>query len=311
MIPIVHHPDYVHPLPEGHRFPMPKFNIIRALLESDAAADRFTFIAPEPATEVELAGAHTRAWIDKVVGGGLDANEQRRIGLPWSEGLIHRTRMEVGGTILACRLALEHGIACSAAGGTHHAFAGEGSGFCIFNDLAVAARRMIHEALARRVLIVDLDVHQGDGTAQIFVDDPSVFTFSMHGGRNFPLRKRKSDLDIELPDGMDDRMYLAKLDAVLPDVVDRARPDLVLYDAGVDPHAGDRLGRLALTDEGLMQRDRRVLEHCRARGLPVACVIGGGYDHDHHRLAARHTLIHHAAASVFHDPRGCGPGGHR
>ena len=227
----------------------------------------------------------------------------RRIGLPWSEGLVRRTVTAVGGTLLTVDLALTHGLAASTAGGTHHAFADFGSGFCIFNDMAIAARWAVHSGRARRVLIVDLDVHQGDGTAAICAGDDTIFTFSMHCGDNFPFRKQTSDCDIELPVGTGDDEYFAVLRAAMPDLLTGFCPDLVIYDGGVDPHRDDKLGKLALSDQGLYRRDRYVLDTCVAAGIPVACVIGGGYDDDHDRLARRHCTLHAAAADVFDDYR--------
>jgi acetoin utilization deacetylase AcuC-like enzyme len=212
--------------------------------------------------------------------------------------LANRTCVAVGGTVLTARLALRHGLACNLAGGTHHAFPDFGSGFCIFNDLAIATRVLQAEGLVDRVLIVDLDVHQGDGTAWIFRNEPQVFTFSMHCEANFPARKQASDLDVALPEGMEDDDYLQTLDRFLPDLLAQVRPDLVIYDAGVDPHGGDRLGKLALTDSGLFRRDMQVLTTCVAAGYPVACTIGGGYCDDLAALVDRHALIHRAAAQV-------------
>jgi acetoin utilization deacetylase AcuC-like enzyme len=231
--------------------------------------------------------------------GTLDAKAMRRIGLPWSPALVNRTCTALGGTILTARLALECGLACNTAGGTHHAFPGYGSGFCIFNDLAVAARVVQKLGLARQILIVDLDVHQGDGTAFIFQDDPSVFTFSMHCEVNFPGTKQRSDLDVPLPEGMEDEAYLQTLAGYLPDLLERVQPDLVFYDAGVDTHLGDRLGKLALSDRGLYCREMQVLSTCRSLGFPVACVIGGGYANDFEALIYRHSLLHRAASEVY------------
>jgi acetoin utilization deacetylase AcuC-like enzyme len=205
----------------------------------------------------------------------------------------------VGGTTLTAKLALKYGIACNTAGGTHHAFPDFGSGFCIFNDLAIAARVLQKWGLVKQVLIVDLDVHQGDGTAFIFQNDPKVFTFSMHCEINFPSRKQTSDLDVPLPEGLDNDGYLQILANYLPDLLSQVKPDLVLYDAGVDTHVGDRLGKLALTDEGLYRRERQVLSTCRAGGYPVACVIGGGYAEDMEGLVYRHSLLHRAARDVY------------
>lgn len=302
-LPLVHHPDFVHPLPPEHRFPMPKFaKVYHHLVSSGiATVDQFHIPTPAPNPVIEL--AHTPAYVAAYCSGTLDTRAMRRIGLPWSHGLVHRTVTAVGGSLLTVELALTHGLAASTAGGTHHAFADFGSGFCIFNDMAIAARWAIRQGWVRRVLIVDLDVHQGDGTASVCADDPSIFTFSMHCGDNFPFRKQTSDLDIELPVGMDDAGYLAVLRNNLPDVLLRAAPDLVIYDGGVDPHRDDKLGKLALTDQGLYHRDYTAIDFFVSRGIPVACVIGGGYDSDHDRLARRHCLMHQAATDVFRDRR--------
>lgn len=298
-LPLVHHPDYVSPLPLGHRFPMPKFGRVYHHLIRDGIATLDQFHLPPRAARETLELVHAPAYVDAYFTGTLDPRAMRRIGLPWSEGLVNRTCTALGGTLLAAELALQYGLACNTAGGTHHAFADFGSGFCIFNDLAVAARWVQREHGVRQVLIVDLDVHQGDGTAAIFQDDPSVFTFSIHCGRNFPFRKQTSDLDIELPIGVEDGDYLRLLAETLPDLVSQVQPDLVLYDAGVDPHVEDKLGKLALTDAGLYRRDHYVLAHCAARGIPAVGVIGGGYAHDVDRLARRHCLLHQAAGDVF------------
>jgi acetoin utilization deacetylase AcuC-like enzyme len=297
-VPCVYHPDYVAPLPEGHRFPMPKFGRVyeRLIIDGIVSVDQFHCPDEAPTDWIEL--AHAPEYVAAYRSGTLDERAMRRIGLPWFPRLVHRTCVAAGGTVLTARLALEHGIACNTAGGTHHAFADYGSGYCIFNDLAIAARVMQREAGIRRVLIVDLDVHQGDGTASIFSGDASVFTFSMHCGINFPFRKQQSDLDIDLDAGMEDDEYLRVLGKVLPDLLSEVKPDLVFYDAGVDPHADDLLGKLALSDNGLYRRDEFVIESCLRGGYPVACVIGGGYAKDIDRLAARHTLVFAAAEAA-------------
>ena len=298
-LPIVHHPDYVSPLPDGHRFPMPKFGKVYTRLLADGIASLDQFHLPLRADREWLTLAHSPEYVDAYLGGTLDGRAMRRIGLPWSPELVNRSCTAVGGTVLTAQLALAHGLACSTAGGTHHAHAGLGAGFCTLNDLAVAARVVQQQGLARRILVVDLDVHQGDGTAAIFAGDPSVFTFSMHCQANFPFRKEVSDLDIGLPVGVDDEEYLRRLLSCLPELLEEVRPDLVLYDGGVDPHRDDRLGKLALTDAGLYRRDRAVLDLCAGRGIPVACVIGGGYADDTDVLARRHCLLHRAATEVF------------
>jgi acetoin utilization deacetylase AcuC-like enzyme len=298
-LPLVHHPDYVSPLPPDHRFPMPKFGkVYEHLVRSGTAAlHQFHFPEKPPRAVIEL--VHTPSYVEAYFTGAIDARAMRRIGLPWSPSLVNRTVMAVGGTLAAVELALAHGLAANTAGGTHHAFADFGSGFCILNDLAIGARWAQRTLGVGHVLIVDLDVHQGDGTAAIFAGDPSIYTFSMHCGDNFPYRKQTSTRDVALPVGMDDNAYLRVLAEVLPNIVDEFRPDLVLYDAGVDPHRDDRLGKLALTDGGLYRRDHYVIDLCVGRGTPVACVIGGGYDGDVDRLARRHCIVFEAAGDVF------------
>lgn len=299
-LPLIYHPDYIAPLPEGHRFPMSKFRQLYELLLTDRIAKPQQFHAPKhpPLEWIEL--VHTPEYVQAYCKGTLDSKAQRRIGLPWSPALANRTCIAVGGTILTAQLALTHGLACNTAGGTHHAFPNYGSGFCIFNDLAIAARVLQNMGLIKKVLIVDLDVHQGDGTALIFQEDQSVFTFSMHCEVNFPGTKQKSDLDVPLPEGMEDDAYLQTLASYLPDLLSQVKPDLVLYDAGVDIHLADRLGKLALTDTGIYRREMQVLNTCIAKGYPVACVIGGGYADDLKSLVYRHSLIHRAASETYH-----------
>ncbi|MFQ3615055.1 MAG: histone deacetylase, partial [Cyanobacteriota bacterium] len=250
-----------------------------------------------------LEAVHTSEYVSAYCEGSLEPKVQRRIGLPWSPELVRRTCRAVGGTVLTAQLALRYGLACNTAGGTHHAFPSYGSGFCIFNDLAIAAQVLLQQGLVKRLLIVDLDVHQGDGTAWIFQSEARVFTFSMHCEANFPGTKQVSDLDVPLPVGMEDEAYLQTLAAHLPDLLTQVRPDLVLYDAGVDPHREDVLGKLALSDQGLFRREMQVLETCLKQGYPVACVIGGGYSKDLSSLVYRHSLLHRAASEVYRQYR--------
>lgn len=264
---------FVLPLPPGHRFPMAKYRRLR----ERAAAAGFELLEPAAATDAELALAHDRGYIARVAGGTMDPREVRALGFPWSPGLVERSRRSNGATIAAARAALADGAAGNLAGGTHHAQVAAAQGFCVFNDCAVAARVLQREGRIRRALIVDTDVHQGNGTAQIFTGDDSVFTFSIHGARNFPVHKETSDLDVALDDGTTDGPYLEALDTALAHAIERARPELVFYLAGADPYAGDRLGRLALTRAGLAERDGRVVERCRRLGLPLAVAMGGGY----------------------------------
>lgn len=263
---------------------------------------QFRAFTPHLPLQTSLELVHDPNFIQDYCLGTLGAQEQRRIGLPWSEALVKRTLTAVGGTLLTARLALTHGIALNTAGGTHHAYPTFGSGFCIFNDFAIAARVLLEEGKIQRVLILDLDVHQGDGTAYIFAQDPRVFTVSIHCEKNFPHRKQPSDLDLALPEGTSDQRYLKTLRANLPTILTLSQPDLMLYNAGADPHRDDRLGKLALTDTGLLQRDCLVLDTCRQAKLPVACVIGGGYDRDLQRLVNRHALLFWAAHHVFQTP---------
>ncbi|MBE9129018.1 MULTISPECIES: histone deacetylase [unclassified Coleofasciculus] len=302
-LPIIYHPDYVAPLPERHRFPMPKFGKLYELLLTDSIATPEQFHIPNPPSTEWIELVHTPDYIQCYRQGTLKPKAQRRIGLPWSTALVNRTCTAVGGTILTAQLALTHGLACNTAGGTHHAFPSYGSGFCIFNDLAITARVLQQLGLVQKILILDLDVHQGDGTAFIFQNEPKVFTFSMHCEANFPGTKQKSDLDIPLPVGMDDDAYLQTLAKYLPDILSEFQPDLVLYDAGVDPHASDRFGKLALTDTGIYRREMQVLSTCIAGSYPVASVIGGGYSDNLNALIYRHSLLHRAASEVYHQYR--------
>lgn len=274
------------PLPPGHRFPISKYQLLRERVAAELPQVRLQE-APA-ASDGELALAHEPRWVGAVAEGSLTAEEQREIGFPWSPQMAERSRRSVGATIAAGRAALAEGVAANLAGGTHHAYAHKGSGFCVFNDVAVAARLMQaewhrHHRGRLQVLVIDLDVHQGNGTAAIFAGDASVFTFSMHGARNFPFRKEASDLDVELPDGCGDEDYLRALDTALDSVWQRLAgepPGLAFYLAGADPHEGDRLGRLKLTADGLAERDRRVLATLHERQVPVALSMAGGYGHD-------------------------------
>ncbi|NJR50739.1 MAG: histone deacetylase [Leptolyngbyaceae cyanobacterium CSU_1_3] len=298
-LPLIYHPNYVAPLPPDHRFPMAKFKKLHKMLLEDGVAIASQFHTPEPPPLTWIEWVHDADYVQSYCNGTLDLRAQRRIGLPWSSALVNRTCTAVGGTILTAQLALKYGLACNTAGGTHHAFPGYGSGFCIFNDLAIAARCLQKLNQVQKILIVDLDVHQGDGTAFIFQNDASVFTFSMHCGVNFPGTKQQSDLDVALAEGMEDDEYLQTLAQYLPDLLSEVKPDLVLYDAGVDPHLGDRLGKLSLTDTGLFRREMQVLSTCVSLRYPVACVIGGGYAEDMNALVYRHSLLHRSASAVY------------
>lgn len=295
-LPIVHHPDYVAQTPEGHRFPMAKFGRLAARLAADGLAPG-GFHAPEPAPRDLLLQAHGQAYVDAVLDQRVERAVERRIGLPITASVARRAQLATAGTLLTARLALTHGAAANTAGGSHHAARDAGAGFCVFNDVAVAALALLADGAVRRVLVVDLDVHHGDGTALLFQADPRVFTFSMHCEANWPLEKPASDLDVAVPPGAGDDAYLALLAAHLPRALAQARPDLVFYNAGVDVHADDRLGKLALTDAGIAARDAMVAQCCRQADVPVAGVIGGGYQDDLEALAYRHSLLHRALAA--------------
>ncbi|TDP49270.1 acetoin utilization deacetylase AcuC-like enzyme [Zavarzinia compransoris] len=298
-MPLVHHQGYAPDLPAGHRFPMAKFALLFARLQAEGLAAPANTHVPAPIPRDALLRVHDAAYVDAVLARAVPPAIERRIGLPVDDGVARRALLAGGGTLLAARLALRHGLACNTAGGSHHARADSGAGFCIFNDVAVAVRALQAEGLIRRALIVDLDVHQGDGTAAIFRGDSSVFTLSVHCGANFPVRKEAGDLDIDLPAGTGDADYLAALAPALARALAAGPYDLAFYNAGVDVHADDRLGLLALSDEGIAARDRHVLAALRESGLPVAGVIGGGYMDDVAALAGRHAILHRTAAALI------------
>ncbi|HUO51520.1 MAG TPA: histone deacetylase [Gemmatimonadaceae bacterium] len=287
---------YAVPLPPGHRFPIAKYARLRERILAEGVLPRERVLDPPRAARDELCLVHDAAYVDAFAAGALDAAAIRRIGFPWSPALVERAHRAVGGTIAAARAALEHGVAMNLAGGTHHAFPGHGEGFCVFNDVAVALRVLAREGRIARAAIIDLDVHQGNGTHAIFAGDDAVFTFSMHGARNYPFTRVPGSLDIELADGTGDDEYLARLADALPRVLAAARADLVVYLAGADPLAGDALGRLALSDEGLARRDAMVLEACAEVGLPAAITIAGGYARDIERTVAVHLQTTRLAA---------------
>jgi acetoin utilization deacetylase AcuC-like enzyme len=272
--------NYAIELPDGHRFPMSKYQLLREGVLAEGLVPPERLHDPQRVSREDLLLVHTREYVDHITNGTLPAAEQRRIGLPWSESFVERAYRVVQGTCEAAEAALTHGVAMNLAGGTHHAFPDRGEGFCTFNDVAVAIRRLQRDGRVRRVAIVDLDVHQGNGTHGCFAGDPQVYTFSMHGAKNFPFHKVPGTWDVELDDGTGDAEYLARLEAHLPVVLRDARPDLVVYLAGADPHEGDKLGRLRLTFEGLHRRDAVVLQLCREIGVPVCATMSGGYGRD-------------------------------
>jgi len=302
--PIVHHDGYSCPWPDEHRFKMKKFlKVKQYLIEDCIVVNSSQWCTPDIASEQLLRCAHQEQYIYDFMNGLIPEKEMRKTGFHWTPGVVSRCRLEVGGTLLAAQLALEHGLACSTGGGTHHAYPDRGSGFCMFNDLAIVAEKLLQDSVLERVLIVDLDVHQGDGTAFICQDNPNIFTFSVHCGKNFPLRKQQSDLDISLERGMQDKEYIEIVHEQLKWLLYTFKPNLILYDAGVDPHKDDELGFLSLSDQGLFDRDELVLTMAEQYGVPVATVIGGGYCKDQDVLGRRHTIIHRAATKVWQGKR--------
>lgn len=298
MLPIVFHPEYQAPLRPRHPFPMSKYGYLRsALVARGLLPSSGGFVSPAPATVSRVAAVHALDYVERVADTRLEPGELRAIGLPGTDAVSRRAFLSAAGTLLAARLALEHGIACNMAGGSHHAGPEGGAGYCVFNDVAVAAQTLLDEGRVSRVLVVDVDVHQGDGTARIFAGRTDVFTLSLHAERNYPLRKVASTLDYALPDKLGNRAYLETLSHGLARADDFGA-DIVFLNAGVDVHGEDRLGRLALTDDGLRARERAVLRWARDRKLPVVGVLGGGYDDDPERLAARHAILFEEAALV-------------
>ncbi|KPQ28377.1 MAG: deacetylase [Marinobacter excellens HL-55] len=298
-VPIVHHPDYSFPFPAKHRFPMEKFGLLAEYVRAKGLLTSGNSFRPAPCRQGWLTRTHCPDYLNRFAQGQLSPREQKQMNLPWSEGLVRRTFLAPSGTVLAAQLALQHGIACHLAGGTHHAHFDYASGFCILNDLAIAANVLLGQEGVERVLIFDVDVHQGDGTAALLASTPGAFTCSIHCERNFPFEKRISDLDVALPDGMADEDYLAVVHDTLQQALALSKPDIVLYDAGVDVFLGDPLGKLNITEDGIRQRDYLVLSELKRRGIPVATVIGGGYDDDRMQLAMRHGIIVEQANQVF------------
>ena len=293
-VPIIYHERYSAPLPSTHRFPMEKFRLLRRLLLEKEVIQQQQIFSPLSITRQDLERIHKRSYHEAFSRDQLTRPEQRRIGLPATRPLVQRTWLAVGGTLLTARMALRHGVACHLAGGTHHAHPGFGSGFCIFNDVAITAKVLLDHGALERILVVDLDVHQGDGTAACFQNDSRVTTLSVHAASNFPLRKVSGDVDIALPDATGDDAYVEAIGDRVPQLLDQHQPDLVLFNAGVDPHSNDRLGRLALSDAGLLQRDQLVLDAALRRNIPIATVIGGGYD-AMKPLVRRHSIVVRAA----------------
>jgi len=304
----VYHPSYQVALPPGHPFPMSKYRLLKDQLLAEGILSAGDMLQPEPLDTATLQLVHTPEYLAKLGASTLSAAEQRRLGLPWSEALWQRSRLASAGTLLAARATLEHGLAGNLAGGTHHAFADHGEGFCVLNDVAIAIRQLQSEHAIERAAVIDLDVHQGNGTAAIFETEEDVFTFSMHGERNYPLAKMRSNVDLPLKDGMGDAEYIDLLQQSLPAVLDTAHADMVFYLAGVDVAAGDRYGKLALTEEGIKRRDRCVIEAVRGRGLPLTIVLAGGYAPSRARTAELHAHVFREAVAYEQSASACPDG---
>ena len=292
-------PIYAHPLPEGHRFPMLKYELIPGQLLHEGSITAANLITPKPCPDEVVLWTHTQEYVDKLKFQQLTAKEQRHIGFPQSPALTQREWVITQGTIDCCHAALRSGVALNVAGGTHHAFADRGEGFCLLNDFAIAANYLLRRQLAERILIVDLDVHQGNGTASIFRQDPRVFTFSMHGAHNYPFHKEKSDLDIGLADGTTDAEYLGQLRSALPPLLEKFKPQFAFYLSGVDILASDKFGKLKVSIEGCMARDRFVYSSLRAARVPVVTAMGGGYSADIRVITDAHCNTFRVAKSIY------------
>ena len=295
----VTHPQYDIPLPKNHRFTSSKFSDLYNELKRIRLIDFAEIFIPEKASVSDLIVAHEERYITKIINGSLEGFEERRLGLKWSPELANRSFLAVNGTLLTAMKAIENGIACHIAGGTHHSHHNFGSGYCVFNDLAYTSIQLINKNLVKKILIFDCDVHQGDGTASILEKNDNVFTCSIHCKNNFPARKSISDFDVELEDNLDSAQYLNVLNYTLKECINRFKPDLVLYDAGVDIHINDELGKLKVDDDGLKTRDETVLNYFKTLSIPIATVIGGGYSKNNSELAQRHSSVFKAAKNIF------------
>lgn len=292
-------PIYAHPLPEGHRFPMLKYELIPQQLVYEGTVTEDAFFSPKQCPDEVILLTHHKEYLDKLKLQTLSASEQRRIGFPQSPMLTQRELIITQGTIDCCYHALENGIAMNVAGGTHHAFADRGEGFCLLNDFAVASNYLLHQKLASKILIIDLDVHQGNGTAKLFEDNSAVFTFSMHGRNNYPFHKGKSDLDVELEDGIDDEQYLSKLYETLPALLQKSKPDFVFYLSGVDVLCTDKFGKLKVTMEGCKERDRFVFTTLKQASLPCVVAMGGGYSPEVKTIVEAHCNTFRLAKEIY------------
>lgn len=299
MLKIAHRNIYAHPLPEGHRFPMLKYELLPEQLLYEGTCNQANFFEPENAKEVDIAAVHTKEYIHALKQLTLDKKAIRKIGFPLSKELVNREEIITNGSIKASDFALEFGIAINVAGGTHHAYTNRGEAFCLYNDQAIAARYLQRQKNINNILIVDLDVHQGNGTAEIFQHDSSVFTFSMHGASNYPFHKEQSDLDIPLPNGTDDTKYLRTLKNTLPRLINEIQPDFVFYLCGVDILESDKLGKLSCSLKGCAERDRYVLQTCKDNRLPVMCSMGGGYSPEIKTIVEAHANTFRIAQEIF------------
>ena len=299
MLKIAYHPIYKHNLPEGHRFPMEKYDLLPQQLLYEGTCKEENFFKPEIPNNKYFFMVHDPEYVSDLMNMTLNQKAARKIGFPLNEDLIAREMIIADGTIKASEFALKYGIAMNIAGGTHHAFTNKGEGFCMLNDQAIGARYLLQKELANKILIIDLDVHQGNGTAEIFYNDPTVFTFSMHGKSNYPFHKEKSDLDIPLENGANDTSYLSILKEVLPDLITKEQPDFIYYLCGVDVIQTDKLGKLSLTIEGCKERDRFVLQTCKNHNIPVMCSMGGGYSPDIKIIIDAHANTFRLAQEIF------------
>jgi len=299
MLKIAYHPIYKHPLPEGHRFPMIKYELLPQQLLYEGTCTEDNFFEPSLPEDRHILAAHDEEYYRNLVGLQLSKREARKIGFPLSEALVKRERIIADGTIKGCRFALENGIAMNIAGGTHHAYSDRGEAFCMLNDQAIGARYLLNQKLAKKILIVDLDVHQGNGTAEIFQTDHSVFTFSIHGKGNYPFKKETSDLDVPLEKDTTDKEYLSILKKTLPELMEEIRPDFIFYLCGVDVLETDKLGTLAMTLEGCKERDRFVLQTCHDANIPVQCSMGGGYSPEIRIIVEAHANTFRLAQDIY------------
>ena len=299
MLKIAFHPIYKHPLPEGHRFPMEKYDLLPKQLLHEGTCEENNFFRPDFPKKDPILAVHDENYFNRLTNLELSKKEIRTSGFPLSQELVEREQIIADGTIKACDFALENGIAMNIAGGTHHAFTDRAEAFCLLNDQAIGARYLQNAVKAEKILIVDLDVHQGNGTAEIFKNDDSVFTFSMHGKGNYPFRKEKSDLDIEIADGTGDKQYLKTLKSTLPDLIEKTKPDFIFYLCGVDILETDKLGRLSCTVAGCKERDRFVLQTCHDLEIPVECSMGGGYSQDIKLIIEAHANTYRLAQEIY------------